>query len=143
MKKLFCIAAIMLIANYGINKFRLLQKITYKIVGIDISSRILESVVIVTIQFVNVTDVTATINSLITDIYFNSRYLGIATLAKPFTIPANGTVNVDVSIEVKSFDLLRSIIAALNTKVGKFRFQGKVSIDKINSLPFDFDYNLN
>lgn len=143
MKKVFFVTVLLLLANYGFNKFRLLKKITYEIVGLDVTSRILQSIVVIKIQFNNITDVTATINDLITDIYYNSNYVGLATLQQPFTIPANGSVVASVNFEVSNFDLLTSILAALKNKSGNIKFVGIFSIDKLKRLPFDYEYKLN
>lgn len=90
----------------------------------------------VTLRVTNPNKIAATVSKLKYDIMINDQSVASGTYAKDVEIPADGTTQTVVPIEVSNTDLVKFLAKTVFTKGSKYRAKGEVSVGPL-SIPFD------
>lgn len=135
------IATIILGALYVNNRISMAKNLTYQILDVDFSSRIMQSHAIVTVDIFNPDNVGVTVNEINLKVFYNSKFIGVATVNFPFEIIANGHTQTKVELKILNYNILTLAIKAIADKKGTFKFNGTIKVNGF-TLPINYDYNL-
>lgn len=90
----------------------------------------------VTVRVTNPNKISATVSKLKYNIVINEKSVASGTYVKDVEIPADGTTQTVVPIEVSNADLVKFLAKTVFTKGSKYRAKGEVSVGPL-SVPFD------
>ena len=141
LKKFLLPVGILLVANYLIKKFMMVDKVTFSIKKINFNNNILHPVLILTIAANNPINATATVSNLISDIFVNKKKVGVATNDFDIVIAKNSTTNFDLHVSILPITAITSIFEIFKNFGGEIKLSGSANVDGIN-FPIDINYSI-
>jgi LEA14-like dessication related protein len=141
LKKVLILLGLVGIGVYLTNKITLAKNLDFTINNIAFKLGLPISELFITLNIINKTAETGSINSIDGNVYFNKELIGKISQQNELKIMSNSITKISFTVRLNSSKSVESLVNAIAKKEATINFNGSLKIDGV-FLPLNIDYKI-